>query len=68
VLIPFEKKLPSTNIKRLLVTRELVENPQAELLSLKKNPDDPERVERFENMARKELEDMLDGKVDILAE
>jgi ATP-dependent Clp protease ATP-binding subunit ClpX len=59
VLIPFEKHLPSTNIKRLLVTPELVENPEAELSSLKKGWDDPERVERFEHMASLELQNII---------
>jgi len=31
ILLPFEKKLPSTDIKFLAVTRELVNNPQQEL-------------------------------------
>jgi endopeptidase Clp ATP-binding regulatory subunit ClpX len=31
ILLPFEKKLPSTDIKYLAVTRELVKNPQQEL-------------------------------------
>lgn len=59
VLIPFEKHLPSTNIKRLLVTPELVEKPEAELSALKKSWDDPNRLERFENMARLELQNII---------
>jgi len=31
VLIPFEKTLPSTQVKRLLVTAKLVEDPESEL-------------------------------------
>ena len=58
VLIPFEKNLPSTDIKRLLVTPELVDEPAAELASLKEAPDDPGRVSRFEGQAGKELEDL----------
>ncbi|MFC1820951.1 AAA family ATPase, partial [Thermodesulfobacteriota bacterium] len=60
VLIPFEKTLPSTDIQRLLVTPELVEKPEAELLSLKENPEDPARLERFEHMARKEIENIIE--------
>ncbi len=59
VLIPFEKNLPSTDLKKLLVTPELVENPEAELISLKENPEDPDRVKRFENAVRQELEDIM---------
>ena len=58
VLIPFEKNLPSTDIKQLLVTPELVDDPEGELLSLKQNPDDPKRLERFERGGQQELENI----------
>ncbi|MBW1803483.1 MAG: AAA family ATPase, partial [Deltaproteobacteria bacterium] len=58
VLIPFEKNLPSTYIKRLLVTPELVDNPEAELASFKKDPDSPERSDRFEKQKKQELMDL----------
>jgi len=58
VLIAFEKTLPSTNIKKLVVTPELVDNPDAELLSLKQNPDDSERLESFNRAAKLELENI----------
>jgi ATP-dependent Clp protease ATP-binding subunit ClpX len=48
VLVRFEKKLPSTNIKELLVTEEIVENPVAELQSLLNNAEDPERRRRLQ--------------------
>jgi endopeptidase Clp ATP-binding regulatory subunit ClpX len=57
-LIPFEKNLPSTNIKKLLVTPELVDDPEAELQAIKKNPEDPERLARFERAERRELENI----------
>lgn len=60
VLIPFEKTLPSTAIEQLLVTPEMVENPQAQLELVLKDPDDPERAERFERARRKELENIRD--------
>ncbi len=56
ILIPFEKHLPSTDIKELLVTPELVENPKEELELLKERYNDPERLERFMIMRKKELE------------
>jgi ATP-dependent Clp protease ATP-binding subunit ClpX len=56
VLIPFEKHLPSTPIKRLLVTAELVDNPEAELKRLKEDSYDAEMRSRFEAAARRELE------------
>lgn len=37
VLLPFEKKLPSTNIKFLTLTADMVENPQKELQNLLNN-------------------------------
>ncbi|MBN2419213.1 MAG: ATPase, partial [Deltaproteobacteria bacterium] len=58
VLIPFEKHLPSTEIRQLLVTPELVENPKEELERLKKGYNDPEPIERFEKMKNKELENI----------
>ncbi len=58
VLIPFEKHLPSTPIRTLLVTPELVDDPEAELRAVKENPDEPGRVERFDRAAEKELADI----------
>ncbi len=47
VLIPFEKRLPSTDIRELAVTPEVVAHPQAELDSLLAEPHNPERRARF---------------------
>jgi len=58
VLIPFEKNLPSTPIKRLLVTAELVDAPEAELKRLKESDNDPERRARFETAALLELDNV----------
>jgi ATP-dependent Clp protease ATP-binding subunit ClpX len=38
VLIKFEKRLPSTDIRKFVVTREVVENPERELQRLIQNP------------------------------
>ncbi|MBN1847043.1 MAG: AAA family ATPase [Deltaproteobacteria bacterium] len=59
VLIPFEKHLPSTDIKRLLVTPEMVDHPVQELGAIKEDPDDPERLERFQKVAAQELENII---------
>jgi ATP-dependent Clp protease ATP-binding subunit ClpX len=48
VLIKFEKRLPSTDIRKFVVTREVVENPERELARLLKDPSDPEMLEKFE--------------------
>ncbi len=58
ILIAFEKHLPSTNIKQLLVTPELVDNPETELAILCENPDDAERRERFRRAEKQELADL----------
>ncbi|MGD2127261.1 MAG: AAA family ATPase, partial [Desulfobacteraceae bacterium] len=57
-LIPFEKHLPSTNIKGFVVTPELVDDPEAELEALRESYDDPQRLERFERAAKNELENV----------
>jgi endopeptidase Clp ATP-binding regulatory subunit ClpX len=56
VIIPFEKHLPSTHIKKLVVTPELVDDPQGELAALLQNPDDPQRIQRYECAIQKEYE------------
>ncbi len=48
VLIPFEKKLPSTRIKRFVVTAEVVQDPEEELRRFLENPEHKEFLERFE--------------------
>ena len=58
VLIAFEKHLPSTEIKKLVVTPELVDNPEAELKALKQNPESPQLLERFDHAAVEELENL----------
>jgi endopeptidase Clp ATP-binding regulatory subunit ClpX len=56
VLVPFEKKLPSTAISRFLVTPEVVANPEAQLTRLLSSPEDPEIERRFQEASVKELE------------
>ncbi|MBW1781861.1 MAG: AAA family ATPase [Deltaproteobacteria bacterium] len=56
VLIPFEKRLPSSDIKQFLVTKDVVEEPEEQLRMLLDNPDDPERVKRYEKAKKDELE------------
>jgi len=57
-LIKFEKKLPSTAICRLVVTPEMVDDPQGELKKLLANPDDPACLARFDVLAGRERQDM----------
>ncbi len=58
VLIPFEKNLPSTDIKRLLVTPQLVDDPLAELQAIRENPDDAKRLEGYRQAVRQEIADI----------
>jgi ATP-dependent Clp protease ATP-binding subunit ClpX len=57
-LIPFEKTLPRSGLKRFLVTPEVVENPGAQLEMLLKNPEDLDRRERFERAKETEIEEI----------
>lgn len=59
-LIPFEKKFPSTERKRFLVTPEVVEDPYGQLELLLKNPDDSEDNDRFERAVKQELENITE--------
>jgi endopeptidase Clp ATP-binding regulatory subunit ClpX len=56
VLIPFEKRLPSTEIKKFLVTEEVVADPVGQLEQLLQNPADPQIEARFAKATEKELE------------
>jgi ATP-dependent Clp protease ATP-binding subunit ClpX len=57
VLIPFEKHLPSTSIKKLLVTPGMVDNPDSELAALKeRHQNDPEWQARYEKADQREFE------------
>ncbi len=56
VLIQFEKRLPSTAIKELLVTPEVVSRPQEELEALLAHPGRPELQERYRAAAAREQE------------
>jgi ATP-dependent protease Clp ATPase subunit len=48
VLIKFEKRLPSTDIRRFVVTRTVVEDPGQELIRLLQDPTHPEILQKFE--------------------
>ena len=54
VLIQFEKRLPSTQVRSVVVTPELVMNPQAELDRLLADPEAPDLMARFSQAANKE--------------
>ncbi|MDY6853497.1 MAG: AAA family ATPase [Thermodesulfobacteriota bacterium] len=54
VLLKFEKKLPSTDIKKFIVTKSIVENPENELNKLISNPQNEELLNLFESLLNKE--------------
>ncbi len=58
-LLPFERTLPSTDIKKLLVTPELVSDPDGSLEAYLADPDDEALNERFEAAGRAERMELL---------
>jgi ATP-dependent Clp protease ATP-binding subunit ClpX len=56
ILIQYEKRLPSTGIKELVVTAEVVSHPQEELEKLLAQPDHPDFKTRFQEASRRERE------------
>lgn len=58
VLLKYERKLPSTPIRHLVVTKEMVDDPEGELEKLLKDPNDPSYLEQFERALLKEKEEI----------
>jgi len=58
-LLPFERRLPSTDISSLVVTPELVAGPAAELELVLAEPDSPQRRQRMEEAAQAERMEIL---------
>ncbi|MGQ9483717.1 MAG: AAA family ATPase [Desulfosoma sp.] len=54
VLMGFEKRLPSTSIRHLVVTKELVLHPHETLEALLKDPESPQQRELYDRMVREE--------------
>lgn len=55
-LIKFERLMPSTNIDRLVVTAEMVRDPQKSLEWLLQNPSSGDLLERYERLISEEKE------------
>jgi endopeptidase Clp ATP-binding regulatory subunit ClpX len=53
-LLPFEKTLPSTSVKRLAVTREVIEAPDSTLAKLLDHPEDDRFLRSFDDLAAQE--------------
>ena len=58
-LLPFERKLPSTDIAKLLVTPELVAGPEDELKRVLAQAEDQAEDQRFEDTGRAERMELL---------
>jgi endopeptidase Clp ATP-binding regulatory subunit ClpX len=54
VLLKFEKKLPSTDIQKFVVSRAVVEHPDQELERLLREPSNPEMLSKFEMLLSRE--------------
>jgi len=58
VLLKFEHILPSTNIRHLVVTPAMVDDPAGELKKLLETPDNPEREVLFQRLLKAEEEEL----------
>ena len=54
ILIKFEKRLPSTDIRKLVVTKAVVEDPERALGRVLQDPSNPEMLEKFEALLSRE--------------
>ena len=54
ILIKFEKRLPSTDIRKFVVTRAVVEDPERALGRLLQDPSDPDMLGKFEALLSRE--------------
>ncbi|MFH2012824.1 MAG: AAA family ATPase [Pseudomonadota bacterium] len=50
ILIKFEKKLPSTDIKKFVVTKKTVENPELDLDKLLRDPNNKNMLKRYDKL------------------
>jgi len=58
-LLKFEKKLPSTDIRRFVVTKQTVENPERELNKLITDPNNEKMLARYEELLLLEKSDKM---------
>ncbi len=61
VLLKFEKRLPSTDIRKLVVTCKMVEDPEGELKKLLQDPSHPELLVKFEALLAKERTELKES-------
>ncbi len=55
-LLVFEKKLPSTHIKKFPITKSVIADPKKSLETLLASPNDPSHAEMFNNLLKREKE------------
>jgi len=60
-LMPFEKKLPSSGIDYLVVTKNIIEDPEAELEKLLQDPELPKRKHHYEAFLHNEKQQIMAG-------
>ena len=60
-LMPFEKKLPSSDIDYLVITRKIIEGPAGQLERLLENPDVPRRKNHYEAFLSQEKQQIIAG-------
>ena len=58
VLLKFEHTLPSANIRHLVVTPVMVDDPAGELKKVLENPDDPDREAAFQRLLSEEEDNL----------
>jgi ATP-dependent Clp protease ATP-binding subunit ClpX len=58
VLLKYERTLPSTDVTELVVTEEMVKNPEGELKKLLQDPHNEERLRRYQELVAQEREEM----------
>ncbi len=59
VLLPFEKKLPSSSVKKVVIGRQVVLDPEKELNRIFENPDDRETEKAYKRALEEERKELL---------
>lgn len=60
VLLPYEKRLPSSTIRYLVVTNQIVLDPEGELKKISSTPDDQVRLNAYREILEKEKVGVLE--------
>jgi endopeptidase Clp ATP-binding regulatory subunit ClpX len=59
-LLEFEKRLPSTPVRKLAVTKELLKRPEKWMAKLESSPDHPDIKKTYSQVAKKEIAWVVD--------